>query len=149
MVVLQVMGASAIISSLASYWCRFMPCSYELSTISSTRDEEMSSGTEEMEAELMQEAQGVQDFRYGIAKILQGLRKFRNHSENFAIPAKFRYAHFFAIIAKITVHNENLNFHLPHIFAMIAKFTMHSEIDPPLFLIQTTSFCIIAILFPM
>ena len=34
---------------------------------------------------------GVQDFRYGIAKILQGLRKFRNHSENFAILAKIRY----------------------------------------------------------
>ena len=52
----------------------------------------------------------MQDFRYGIAKILQGLRKFRNHSENFAIPANFRYAQFFAIIAKITVHSENLNF---------------------------------------
>ena len=53
----------------------------------------MSSGTEEMEAELIQEAmQGVQDFRYGIAKISQGLRKFRNHRKNFAIPAKFRYA---------------------------------------------------------
>ena len=43
----------------------------------------------------MQEAmQGVQDFRYGIAKISQGLQKFRN----------------FANIAKITVHSENLNF---------------------------------------
>ena len=53
----------------------------------------MSSGTEEMEVELMQEAmQGVQDFCYGIAKISQGLRKFRNHSENFAILAKFRSA---------------------------------------------------------
>ena len=61
----------------------------------------MSSGTEEMEAKLMQEAmQGVQDFRYGIAKISQGYQKFRNHSENFAIPAKFRYAQFFAMIAK-------------------------------------------------
>ena len=47
-----------------------MPSSYEFSAISSSRDEEMSSGTEEMEAELMQEGmQGVQDFRYGIAKI--------------------------------------------------------------------------------
>ena len=72
--------------------------------------------------------QGVQDFRYGIAKISQGLRKFRNHSENFAIPAKFRYAHF---------------------FAMIAKFTMHSEICPPLILIQTTLFCIIPIFSPL
>ena len=35
-------------------------------------------GNEEMEAKLMQEAlQEVQDFRYGIAKISQGLRKFR------------------------------------------------------------------------
>ena len=70
----------------------------------------------------------MQDFRYGIAKISQELRKFRNHSENFAIPAKFRYAQF---------------------FAMIAKFTMHSEIVPPLILIQTTSFCVIPILSPM
>ena len=31
------------------------------------------------------------------------------------------------------------------VFAMIAKFTMHSEIAAPLFLIQTTSFCIITI----
>ena len=56
----------------------------------------------------MQEAmQGVQDFRYGIAKISQGLRKFRNHSENFAIPAKFRYVQFFAMIAKFRYHSEN------------------------------------------
>ena len=45
-----------------------------------------------------------------IAKISQGLQKIRNYSENFAIPTKFRYAHFFAIIAKIIMHNENLNF---------------------------------------
>ena len=68
----------------------------------------MSRGTEEIEAELMQEAmQGVQNFRYGIAKISQGLRKFPNHSENFAIPAKFFYAHFFAMIAKFRYHSEN------------------------------------------
>ena len=68
----------------------------------------MSSGTEEKEAELMQEAmQGVQDFCYGIAKISQGLRKFRNHSENFAISGKFRYAQFFAMIEKFRYHSEN------------------------------------------
>ena len=68
----------------------------------------MPSGIEEMEAEL--DAGGntrAQDFCYGIAKISQGLRKFRNHSENFAIPAKFRYAHFFAMIAKFLYHSEN------------------------------------------
>ena len=59
----------------------------------------MSRGTEEMEAELMQrESAG---FSLCIAKISQGLRKFRNHSENFPIPAKFLYAQFFAMIAKI------------------------------------------------
>ena len=52
----------------------------------------------------------MQDFLYGIAKISQGLRKFCNHSENFAIPVKFRYAQFLAIIARITVHREILNF---------------------------------------
>ena len=50
----------------------------------------------------------MQDFRYGIAKISQGLQKFRNHSENFAIPVKFRYAQFFAMIAKFHYHSENL-----------------------------------------
>ena len=36
----------------------------------------------------------MQDFRYGIAKISQELRKFSKNCENFAIPTKFRYAHF-------------------------------------------------------
>ena len=49
----------------------------------------------------------MHDFHYGIAKISQGLQKFRNHSENFAIPAKVRYAQFFAMIAKIRYHSEN------------------------------------------
>ena len=69
----------------------------------------MSSGIEEMEVELntggMQECAG---FLLCIAKICQRLQKFRNHSENFAIPAKFRYAHFFAMIAKFRYHSENL-----------------------------------------
>ena len=49
----------------------------------------------------------VQKFSLCIAKISQGLQKFRNHSENFAIPAKFRYALFFARIAKFWYHSEN------------------------------------------
>ena len=68
----------------------------------------MSRGIEEMEAEL--NAVGcrrMQDFCYGIAKISQGLRKFHNHSENFAIPAKFHYAHFFAMIEKFCYHREH------------------------------------------
>ena len=48
-----------------------------------------------------------QDFRYGIAKILQGLQKFRNGSENFAILAKFLYGPIFAMIAKFRYHSEN------------------------------------------
>ena len=68
----------------------------------------MSSGIEEMEVELnaggMQEKAG---FSLCIAKISQGLRKFCNHSENFAIPAKFRYAQFFPMIAKFRYHSEN------------------------------------------
>ena len=39
----------------------------------------------------MQECAG---FSLCIAKISQGLQKFRNHRKNFAIPAKFRYAQF-------------------------------------------------------
>ena len=68
----------------------------------------MLSGIEEMEAELNTEGcRRVQDFSLCIAKISQGLRKFRNHSENFAIPAKFCYAQFFAMIAKFRYHREN------------------------------------------
>ena len=68
----------------------------------------MSSGIEEMEAELnaggMQESAG---FSLCIAKISHGLRKFHNHSENFAIPVKFLYAQFFAMIAQFRYHSEN------------------------------------------
>ena len=48
-----------------------------------------------------------------IAKISLGLRKFRNHSENFAILAKFRnFARLakFRYIAKITVPSEIIHF---------------------------------------
>ena len=64
----------------------------------------MSRGTEEIEVELMQECTG---FSLCIAKILQGLQKFRKHSENFSIPAKIRYAQFFAMIEKFRYHSEN------------------------------------------
>ena len=48
-------------------------------------------GNEAMQVELMQEAmQEDQDFRYGIEKISQGLRKFRNPSEISLWPY-FRY----------------------------------------------------------
>ena len=54
----------------------------------------------------MQEAmQEDQDFRYGIAKISQGLQKFCNGSENFTILAKFRYGHIFTMIEKIFYHS--------------------------------------------
>ena len=48
-----------------------------------------------------------------IAKISLGLRKFRNHSENFAILAKLRnFARLakFRYIAKITVPREIIHF---------------------------------------
>ena len=80
--------------------------------ISSTKNEEMSSGNDEKEAKLdaeaMQEAAGGKlDFRYA-------LRKFRKDCENFTTIAKisqslrkFRYAHFFAKLAKFGYHSEN------------------------------------------
>ena len=56
----------------------------------------MSSGIDEMEAELDAGGNvGITEFSLGIAKILQGLRKFSNHSEIFAIPAKFSLCTFF------------------------------------------------------
>ena len=80
--------------------------------ISSTQNEEMSNGNDEMEAELdaeaMQEAVGGKhDFRYA-------LRKFRKDYKNFATIAKilqplrkFRYAQFFAKLAKFRYHSKN------------------------------------------
>ena len=84
----------------------------QFSVISSTQNEEMSSGNDEMEAELdaeaMQEAAGGKhDFRYV-------LQKFRKDCENFATIAKisqslrnFCYAHFFAKVAKFRYHSES------------------------------------------
>ena len=54
--------------------------------ISSSRNEEMSSGTEEMEAEV--DAGGNAEGKAGLQEFLYALRKFRNHSENFATIAK-------------------------------------------------------------
>ena len=51
----------------------------------------MSSGIEEMKDEL----------NAGECRI------FAMHCENFAIPAKFHYAQFFAMIAKFRYHSEN------------------------------------------
>ena len=64
--------------------------------ISSTQNEEMSSGNDEKEAKM--DARGSRrqaGFSLCIAKISQGLRKFRNHSENFAILAKISLCTFF------------------------------------------------------
>ena len=83
--------------------------------ISSSRNEELSSGIDEMEAELDAEGNaGITEFSLCIAKISQGLRKFRKVCENFSTIAKisqslrnFRYEHFFAMIAKFRYHSES------------------------------------------
>ena len=72
--------------------------------ISSSRNEEMSSGTDEMKAELDAGGNaGLQNFHYA-------LRKFRNPCENFNMHSFSLSYRNFAIIAKVTVHRENLNF---------------------------------------
>ena len=94
----------------------------------------MSSGIEEMEAELNVGGNAwVTGFSLCIAKISQSLRNFR-------------YAHFFAIIAKVTVHRENLNFRYALYFRYDSEIHYAYEIYPPVLLFQTTSFCIIPIL---
>ena len=50
--------------------------------ISSSRNEEMSSGTEEMEAEV--DAGGNAEGKAGLQEIRYALRKFRKDCENFA-----------------------------------------------------------------
>ena len=65
-----------------------------------------------------------------IAKILLGLRKFSNHSENFAILAKLRiFARLakFRYLAKFTVPSENFQFRYLTIISL--KFTVDSEIS--------------------
>ena len=69
-----------------------------------------------------------------IAKISLGLRKFRNHSENFAILAKLgnfarlaKLGNFarlakFRYVAKITVPSEILHFRYLSKFSRLAKF---------------------------
>ena len=89
-------------------WLRIDAEFFEFSETSSSLDEEMLRGIEEMEAELVAGGNaGNAGFSLCIAKISQGLRNFRNHSENFVILAKFLYTHFFAMIAKIRYHSEN------------------------------------------
>ena len=46
-----------------------------------------------------------------IGKFSLGLRKFRNHSENFASLAKFSLCENFARLAKFTVPSEIYQFH--------------------------------------
>ena len=58
--------------------------------ISSPKNEEMWSGINEKKMEWQsRSSRGKPGISLCIAKISQGLRKFRNHSENFAILAKF------------------------------------------------------------
>ena len=100
-------------------------------------NEEMSSGTEEMEAEVNAGGKaGLQEFRYAlqkfrkdcenfatIAKILQSLRKFR-YAQFFAKLAKFRY------IAKVIVHSENLYFRYALYFRYDSKIHCIAKILP-------------------
>ena len=64
--------------------------------ISSTKNEEMSNGIDEKEMQRQSRRQQRQaKFSLCIAQISQGLRKFRNHSENFAIPTNISLCTFF------------------------------------------------------
>ena len=57
-----------------------------------------------------------------LAKISLGLQKFRNHSENFAILAKFSLCENFARLAKFTVPSEKTQ------FCYLTKISLASEI---------------------
>ena len=80
--------------------------------ISSTQNEEMSSGNDEMEAKL--DAEAMQEAVGGKHDFCYALQKFRKDCENFATIAKisqslrnFRYAHFFAKLVKFRYHSES------------------------------------------
>ena len=79
--------------------------------ISSSRNEEMSSGTDEMEVEL--DAGGIAGGKAGLENFRYALRKFRKDCENFETIAKisqslpkFRYEQFFAKLAKFRYRSE-------------------------------------------
>ena len=61
--------------------------------ISSTKNEEMSSGNDEKEAKL--DAEAMQEAAGGKLDFCYALQKFRNHSENFATIAKISLCTFF------------------------------------------------------
>ena len=72
----------------------------------------MSSGIDEMEAEV--DAGGNAEGKVGLQDFSYALRKFRKDCETFATIAKilqslrkFRYAQFFAKLAKFRYHSEN------------------------------------------
>ena len=72
----------------------------------------MSSGNDELEAEL--DVKAMQEETGGKHDFLYALRKFCKDCENFATIAKisqpqrnFRYAHFFAKLAKFRYHSES------------------------------------------
>ena len=80
--------------------------------ISSSQNEEMSSGTEEMEGEV--DARGNAEGKAGLHDFRYALRKFCKDCENFATIAKisqslakFRYAQFFTKLVKFRYHSEN------------------------------------------
>ena len=68
--------------------------------ISSTKNEEMSSRNDEIEAELDAEAKqeaagGRPDFRYALRKFRKDCENFATIATNFAIPTKFSLCTFF------------------------------------------------------
>ena len=80
--------------------------------ISSTKNEQMSSANDEKEAKLdakaMQEAAGGKlDFRYALRKFCKDCRNFATIAKISQSLRKFRYAHFFAKLAKFRYHSKN------------------------------------------
>ena len=81
-----------------------------------------------MDAVASREARSKPGIFAMIAKISLRLRKFRNHSENFAILAKFSICENFVRLAKFrylvkfTIPSENTQFRSHKNFARLAKF---------------------------
>ena len=80
--------------------------------ISSPQNEEMSSGSDELEAELDAEAKqekagGKLDFHYALRKFRKDYGNYATIAKNSQSLRKFLYAHFFAKLAKFRYHSEN------------------------------------------
>ena len=69
-------------------------------------------------------AEANQEFCYALPKFCRDCENFATIAKILQSLRKFRCAQIFAMIAKITVHSENLNFAMPGFFLYDSKISL-------------------------